>query len=115
MGWERYAKVGDKVAYIGCPRIRMWKKFFGMFKLPTEAKHNLVVGEIYEVQNISLVELLDGEVVVGFHIKGFQLRGWGFSLPFPAELFRPLQTRQTNISVFERLLNTAPADELEEA
>lgn len=115
MGWERYAKVGDKVecirSEIGAPD---GVEILEQVELPEVGKVYTVAGiwrgEVVREPGLLLAEI--GEQRVDFRLNGEEFSG---IILYDPKDFRPLQSRPTDISSLTALLNTAPADELEEA
>lgn len=107
MSWIKTAKVGDKVQCLyGAWKIEEMER--GLISVPQ-------ANSIYTIRTIDPGE--DGGIYLRFmEIINPELNYLEClsEVRFTAEKFRPLQTRPTSIAVFERLLNTAPA-QLEEA
>ena len=89
--WIRAAKAGDRVVFVGGYSIRVWKRLLGVMPWRTAGRHYLLPGEIYEIRSVHIVNMKDGSEAVGFRLQGFRLMAWGYDLPFPSVLFRPLE------------------------
>jgi hypothetical protein len=113
MSWVKYAKVGDKVVFLVPFGKAAWAQALDRGdQLPVE-------GEIYTIREI--VPGIDGfdavflrlEEIINPVIEHDDPRIDG-EAQFNAARFRPLQSRQTDISSLTALLKTAPAPALEE-
>lgn len=99
--WIKSAKVGDKVV---CVEVG-W----------SDAVDEIVpeFGRVYTIRDIEVdwdgvfFKLSEIKNEPTWYSDGF------FECVFEAENFRPVQPRQTDISIFTRLLNTTPADLVE--
>jgi hypothetical protein len=106
MGWERYGKVGDKIVCIRDESEMMH---------PAAGDVMPKKDQIYTIRGF---EREDDDVF--FYLEeirnqpGLYWDGYGETC-FHSEGFRPIQDRKTDISSLTKLLNTAPADELEDA
>ena len=97
MSWIKHAKVGDRVVCVDAEQYR-----------PGLNETLPISGEVYTISWIG-------------HYKWTSVSGIGIRLseldrfhPFGAYRFRPVQSRPTDISIFERLLSSTPADLVEE-
>jgi hypothetical protein len=98
-GWVQKAKVGDRVRCVNA-----------------KGSISLREGEDYLITEIFKGKYFSPEIG-GVHsaISVAEAEPNPGSFAFAASRFRPLQSRPTSIEVFTKLLNTAPAEVLEEA
>lgn len=117
MSWERYAKIGDEVVFIGdYPPVQVSVGcLFGMWKRKQITTHFLVPGEKYTITGFQPLKNVNGVEHIMLWLGGFRLRAFAYGLPFPPVWFRPLQKQKTDISALTALLNTEPVKETEDA
>lgn len=85
--------------------VLIYRRWFGWRKSERIILHNLNRGDVYTVTGMDKIVLKDGRDHVGVFLAEAQhFDTGGPSLSFPAQLFRPVQTRKTDISVFTKLL-----------
>jgi hypothetical protein len=108
MDWIKTAKVGDNVVCVDgawSPRQRRAADRQGL-PLPEE-------GGIYTIRTIGVV--IPGRVHVRLEELINPILDYAFKGPieqaFDHVMFRPVQPRKTDISIFTRLLNTTPVRE----
>lgn len=100
-------KAGDRIAFQGIGSVTLihvgWRKYIpGLRK--TRLTHNLVPGEIYEIDSLTThTEFVLRHPVVVVYLKGFRFLEHG-GVGFPAQWFRKVQTRKTDISTFTAML-----------
>ena len=97
--------VGMRVVFIGGGHVNLigkgWRKFLPAKKL----SHNLVEGEAYTIRAMTThFDHVSNRDVVVIYLNGFAHKEAAF-VGFPAQWFRPLVTRKTDISVFTAMLH----------
>lgn len=113
--WVKTAKVGDKVVHVG-GRVRGRGR--ADVSRGEAIKRGAVLpnrGSVYTIRKINVCS--HDTLILLNEIDNSHLIGvWGGTIEpgFSIYQFRPVQPRKTDISVFERLLHTVPA-ELEDA
>ena len=97
--WIRLAKVGDKVVCVDADDA------------------NLTLGETYTIASITTGRFNNSKYgcVHNVCITLKEANPKKGSVGFIPQRFRPIEPRKTDISIFTRLLITAPADQMEEA
>lgn len=101
--WIKTAKAGDKVCCVNDnPHPFTWDQ--------EEAPK---IGAVYTISDIWIEEGLTAFDLVEIKRSDRSRKHWsmfGLRVGYSAHRFRPVQPRKTDISIFTRILNTAPSE-----
>lgn len=79
------------------------RRWFGLRSTEQRIRHNLTCGDVYTLTSMHKKTTSVGDLIF-VHVAEARHIGIEPDIPFPAKLFRPMQTRQTDISVFTDML-----------
>lgn len=84
------------------------RRWFGLMKRDIRILHNLNKGDTYTITGMVKLQADGGIELVAIFVDGARHFGLPVEWPFPATLFRKIETRKTDISIFTALLTPAP-------